>query len=252
MAARAAADRKKRTTMRASADRWYIKPNQEGGPRKIFGWRRREVRRRGLEDFLHDTDNFELTLGNLKSCPGSRKKKKIRCRGQYGPYGRSFGRGRKGAMSKTNKEKQPWFEGNATPFHIRVPKLTARGAKYRDSVAKPNLGGVNLRLSLLNGCDDGDEVDYYELKARGFFVGDYRSFKLNSIRICGDPKKDPEFKVKNLIVYAHQFEPYAREQIEQNGGKCIILNRAGLPIEQAEEQPTDEEPEEVAAEPEEA
>lgn len=84
-------------------------------------------------------------------------------------------------------------------------------------------------LKVLNMCEDNDEVDYMELFVRGLPVK--RMHKFDKVRIKG---KDADvFDVKNLTVYAHAFDPPAREKIEMNGGRCIRLTAVGnLPIDE--------------------
>eukprot|EP00440_Ansanella_granifera_P063740 gb/GFBE01069105.1/.p1 GENE.gb/GFBE01069105.1/~~gb/GFBE01069105.1/.p1 ORF type:complete len:119 (+),score=42.22 gb/GFBE01069105.1/:1-357(+) len=109
-----------------------------------------------------------------------------------------------------------------------------------------------VTLNVLNMCDDGDEVDYTDLLVRGFPVKKKRKFE--QIKIKGND--EDEFDVKNLTVYAHAFEPPAREKIEANGGRCVRLTAVGsVPIGQGwlntndlQDGGDDEEGEESAAE----
>jgi len=76
-------------------------------------------------------------------------------------------------------------------------------------------------------CEDNDEVDFDELKIRGLplkKIVSKRAIQLDATMVTG--KDSDEFNVKNLTVYAHQFEPPAREKIENLGGKCIRLSDA--------------------------
>merc|ERR1712056_79221 len=83
------------------------------------------------------------------------------------------------------------------------------------------------------GCMDGEEVDYNDLLIRGFRVRKIDKPWHRRIKIRGDEKD--EFTVKNLTVYAHAFEPPAREKIEANGGRCVRLHEwAGIPIAEGE------------------
>ncbi|CAE7892503.1 Setd3 [Symbiodinium sp. KB8] len=80
---------------------------------------------------------------------------------------------------------------------------------------------------VLNMCEDGDEVDYMDLFMRGLPVPSRKKFDRVKIKA----NETDELTVKNLTVFAHAFEPAAREKIEENGGRCIRLSDVGsLPI----------------------
>jgi len=191
----------------------------------IFDWRRRESRRRGEELFRHDVDNFELTCHNLISAPGSHKKKVVRGRGKYGHHGRTCGYGNGGVKKRGRRHMNPWFEGGKIPLARRLPKLTPEQMKMN---RKEEYTHIPLRI--LNKCMDGDEVDYNDLILRGFNVKKVTKPWFRRIKIRGDDKD--EFTVKNLTVYAHAFEPPAKEKIETLGGRCIrIHDKAGIPVE---------------------
>merc|ERR1719401_407354 len=204
---------------------WWITPsgidNRPGG--QIFDWPRREGRRRGEELFRHDVDNFELCLHNLTHAPGSVKRKVRRGRGKYGSHGRTCGRGTKGALSRGRRAVKAGYEGGRAPLHLTTPKLSdEQMTMMKVDPYTP------LTLEQLNMCDDGDEVDFQDLFIRGIRLArQYRAYP--RIKVKGTD--EDEFTVKNLTVYAHAFEPPAREKIEALGGKCVRLHDwTNLPI----------------------
>jgi len=213
--------------MGMKAQVWWIQNNGMDGKRgHIFDWKRRESRRRGEELFRHDVDNFELTQNNLIAAPGAKKKKIRRGRGKYGSHGRTCGYGNGGIKKRGRRHMNPWYEGGHVPLARRLPKLSK---EQLDSMKLDPY--TPIKLSILNKCDDGDEVDYMDLFSRGFPVkairhsADRRFYKF---KVKGKDKD--EFTVKNLTVYAHAFEPPAREKIEANGGRCVRLHdRANIP-----------------------
>merc|ERR1712004_858773 len=86
-----------------------------------------------------------------------------------------------------------------------------------------------VTLADLNLCQDGDEVDYEDLFLKGIRVPKRGFRHFGRIKVKGT--EDDEFSVKNLTVYAHAFEPPAREKIENLGGRCIRLHDwTSLPI----------------------
>jgi len=204
---------------------WWIQNNGfDGRSGKIFDSRRRESRRRGEELFRHDVDTFELTQSNLISAPGSRKRKIRRGRGKYGHHGRTCGFGNGGAHKRGRRTINPGYEGGGVPLHIRTPILTQ---EQRDSMKRDPFTPIYLKT--LNMCEDGDKVDYQDLFVRGFPVK--RIFRFDKIKVKGSDSD--LFTVKNLTVYAHAFEPAAREKIENNGGKCVRLHEwSNLPLDE--------------------
>ncbi|CAE8591529.1 unnamed protein product [Polarella glacialis] len=217
-------------SMEMKAQVWWIRNNGFDGPAKggakIFDSRRRESRRRGEELFRHDVDNFELCIHNLIPAPGSRKKRIIRGRGKYGHHGRTCGWGKTsvGAKKRGRRTINPGYEGGQFPLHITTPILSKED---RDSMKQDPFTPISLKV--LNMCEDGDEVDFMELVTRGFPLKKYRKF--DRVKVKGTDKD--VFEVKNLTVYAHAFEPPAREKIEKNGGRCIRLSEFGnLPVDE--------------------
>lgn len=210
--------------MGMKAQTWWVRNNGFDGPAKggakIFDSRRRESRRRGEELFRHDVDNFELCVHNLIPAPGSHRRKVLRGRGKYGHHGRTCGWGisGNGAKKRGRRTLNPGYEGGGKPLHLRTPVLSQPDL---DSMKADPYTPVTLKV--LNMCDDGDEVDYMDLFVRGFPVKKKRKFE--KIKIKG--ADTDEFEVKNLIVYAHAFEPPAREKIEANGGRCVRLTEVG-------------------------
>lgn len=206
--------------MGMKAQVWWIKNTGfDGKTGKVFDWKRRESRRRGLEMFRHDVDNFELTMHNLIAAPGAKKKKIRRGRGKYGSHGRTCGYGNGGIKKRGRHHMNPWYEGGHVPLSRRLPKLDQ---EQLDSMKRDPYTPITLET--LNTLDDGDEVDYQDLYTRGcpvqeiWHTPDRRFYKF---KVKG--KDTDEFSVKNLTVYAHAFEPPAREKIEALGGRCLRL-----------------------------
>lgn len=215
-------------SMGMKAQVWWIRNNGYDGPAKggakLWDSRRRESRRRGEELFRHDVDNFELCVHNLLAAPGSNKRRIQRGRGKYGHHGRTCGYGstKNGAAKRGRRTLNPGYEGNQKPLHLKTPKLTK---DQRDSMKQDPYTPITFWV--LNMCEDGDEVDYMDLFMRGLPVPSRKKFDRVKIKA----NETDELTVKNLTVFAHAFEPAAREKIEENGGRCIRLSDVGsLPI----------------------
>ncbi len=63
-----------------------------------------------------------LRLNNLSPAKGSRKNKKRIGRGPGSGFGKTAGRGHKGARSRSGYTAKPGFEGGQMPLHRRLPK----------------------------------------------------------------------------------------------------------------------------------
>lgn len=216
---------------------WWIKNSgyDNRGNGKLFDWKRRESYRRGDEDYLNDMDNFELLLHNLRPPPGQ-KKHRVRGRGRYGSRGRSCGVGVKsGPYVRGANKRNRGYMGGMQPIQKTTPKLTR---EQRLSVAFDH--HLPIKLSVLNELEDGAEVDFEDLFLRGLDV-EYPRGKCQvwgawkwgtfAYRYKVKGKDTDDFNVKNLTVYAHAFEPAAKEKIEELGGRCIRLHKyGGIPV----------------------
>lgn len=195
----------------------YLSPSGYNGKHgKIAQWERRETRRRGEEDFLHDVDNFELTYFNVVAAPGAITKKVVRGRGKYsnGKRSNSAGKGPKGPKQRGSRPFPKGFQAAEAPINITTPKL------YPEQKALMKNPYTSITLEHLNEVADGQEVDYHDLFRMGIQVPPCTVFK----RFKVQGSMDDEFTTKNLTVYAHYFEPAARDKIESLGGKCVRLH----------------------------
>jgi len=192
---------------------------QEGkAGRKFFALRRRESRRRGEELFMHDVDNFEMTLNNVICAPGAKKPNPKRLgRGQYGNFGRSCGHGIGGVKGRKGFESN--FKlmegGNQKTFRVTHPKLTAAQKLWmrHDPYS-------HIPLSTLELLGDGDSVDMGDLQLMGLPVKKKGVFPRTKVI----DKDDFVLTKKYLTVFANAFVPSAKEKIEALGGKCIRLD----------------------------
>ena len=62
-----------------------------------------------------------MELSELKSAPGSRKKKRRVGRGPGSGRGKTCGRGHKGQKARSGGSIPPWFEGGQMPLARRLP-----------------------------------------------------------------------------------------------------------------------------------
>src|SRR4051812_26846683 len=158
----------------------------------------------------------EIGLHNLKPNPGSRHRRKRLGRGEGSGFGKTAGRGQKGAGSRAGSKKKVNLEGGQNPIHMRMRKL--RGPHMKKSMPFEQYGRthtqpVNLR-DLDARFDDGAEVTPDALREKNLAT-----------------RKDVRVKVlaqgdisKKLTVHAHAFSEAARRKIEEAGGTCQVLD----------------------------
>ena len=155
-------------------------------------------------------------LHNLKPAPGSRHRKKRVGRGEGSGFGKTSGRGHKGAGARSGNRKSINLEGGQMPIHMRLRKL--RGPHMKKSMPFEQFGRthtqpVNLR-DLEQRFDDGAEVTPEALAGRGLATR-----KGVPVKILGQGDIS-----KKLTVHAHGFSKSAREKIESAGGTCQVLD----------------------------
>ena len=151
-----------------------------------------------------------MRLNELGPAPGSKKSRKRLGRGTGSGYGKTAGRGQKGALSRSGAKAHMTHEGGQMPLQRRLPRLKgmARGphTPARPKVYAPINVGELAELS-------GDEIGVEELKA----VGVVRK-KENLVKILGDGEIG-----RAVTVRAHAFSETAKEKIEAAGGSVEVL-----------------------------
>jgi large subunit ribosomal protein L15 len=151
-----------------------------------------------------------LTLTNIKSAPGARKRKKRVGRGIGSGHGKTSTRGQKGQHARGSVK--PGFEGGQTPLFRRLPKLRgkAKGA-MPIGLTRKVYGEINLReLELIEA---GTVVTAELLRERGIVKGRH-----DGLRVLGNGQIS-----KALTVQASHFTATAKEKIEAAGGTCEVI-----------------------------
>ena len=156
----------------------------------------------------------DIGLHSLKPKPGSRHKKKRVGRGEGSGFGKTSGRGQKGAGARSGHRERVNLEGGQMPIHMRMRKL--RGPHMKKSMPfepfRTHTQAVNLK-DLEARFDSGAEVTLEALKGAGLGT-----------------RKDVPVKIlakgeisKPLTVHAHKFSAAARAAIEGAGGTCQVV-----------------------------
>jgi large subunit ribosomal protein L15 len=155
-----------------------------------------------------------IGLHSLKPTPGARKQRKRIGRGEGSGYGKTSGRGHKGAGARSGNKRRVRFEGGQNPIHMRMRKL--RGPTMKKSMPfekfRTRTQPVNLR-DLEERFDSGAEVTPDSLREAGLATR-----RDVPVKLLGDGELS-----KPLTVHAHRFSKSAREKIEAAGGTCQTI-----------------------------
>src|SRR5881392_449363 len=115
-----------------------------------------------------ETTTEEIGLHNLKPNPGSRHRKKRIGRGEGSGFGKTSGRGQKGAGARSGSKRKVNLEGGQNPIHMRMRKLRGPHMKksmpfepFRTHTQPVNLADLEARF------ENGDSVTIEALHSKG-------------------------------------------------------------------------------------
>lgn len=146
-----------------------------------------------------------VSLSNLKSPAGSRKKRKLLGRGSSSGHGKTSTRGSKGQTSRAGRHFYLGFEGGQSPLIRKMPK---RGfvSNFKKVYQIVNLGDLNSIKE--------SPITPLLLKANGLIRKESAL-----IKILG------KGSIKNAVtIQAHAFSKRASVEIASAGGKAEIIN----------------------------
>ncbi len=145
-----------------------------------------------------------MKLDELKPAKGSTKNTKRLGRGPGTGWGRTSGRGNKGAGQRSGNKKRAWFEGGQMPLLRRLPKRGFSNYRFRKEFQIVNLSTLELL--------DINKIDANILAENGIVKSAYQPIKILG---NGDISK-------SLEISANSFSKTAIDKIEKAGGKVII------------------------------
>ena len=155
----------------------------------------------------------KVGLHTLKPAPGSRSSRKRVGRGEGSGYGKTSGRGHKGAGARSGNKRKVGYEGGQNPIHMRTRKLRGPHKKmsmpfepFRTHTQPVNLADLEARFSA------GDEVTPETLRAAGL------AKRRHPVKILARGELS-----KKLTVRAHGFSAQAKEKIEAAGGTAEVI-----------------------------
>ena len=154
-------------------------------------------------------------LHNLKPAKGATKRRKRIGRGEGSGWGKTSGRGHKGAGARAGSKSRVGFEGGQNPIQVRLRKL--RGPhmkksmpfeKFRTHTQPVNLDDLDARFA------DGAQVTPASLSAAGLATR-----RDTPVKVLGRGEIS-----KPLTIQAHAFSASAREKIEAAGGTVQLID----------------------------
>ena len=146
---------------------------------------------------------------NLSDATAGKKNKKARRvgRGNGSGWGKTSGRGHRGARSRSGEVIEATYEGGQMPLFRRIPKRGFNNKRFQRRPATINVGD-------LADWPGEEEVTPESLLAAGLI----RS-TANGVKILGTGDV-----AKPLTVRAHAFSETAREKILAGGGKAETIS----------------------------
>jgi large subunit ribosomal protein L15 len=155
----------------------------------------------------------EIGLHSVRPKPGSRRKPKRVGRGAGSGFGKTSGRGHKGAGARSGSKRKAGYEGGQNPIHMRMRKLRGPNKKmsmpfepFRTHAQPVNVADLEARF------DAGAEVTPESLREAGL------AKRRHPVKVLGRGEIS-----KKLTVHAHGFSASAKEKIEKAGGTVEVI-----------------------------
>lgn len=148
-----------------------------------------------------------MMTNEITAIAGSNKKRKRIGRGNGSGYGKTSGRGHKGAGQRAGSSSAGRHEGGQMPLFRRIPK---RGFSNYNFANRFEIVNVS---QLENFFDDGTDISVEVLVSVGL-VDDVKS----KVKILGDGEL-----TKKLSVSAHKFSKTAEQKISGCGGTIKVV-----------------------------
>jgi len=148
-----------------------------------------------------------MNITDITKKAGAHKKRKRVGRGESSGWGKTSGRGHKGAGQRSGYRARSLAEGANFPFFRRIPKYGFSNAQFRTEYQVVNLSALTDRF------DAGAHITPADLEDKGLIRD-----REDLVKILGDGDL-----TKGLTVDAHRFSASAEKKIEAAGGKVNWL-----------------------------
>ncbi len=152
-------------------------------------------------------------LHNLQPARGATKKKRRVGRGEGSGYGKTSGRGHRGAGARSGSKRKLGYEGGQTPIHMRMRKLRGPHMKKSMPFEMFRTSTQPVNVADLNRFKQSEVVTPELLSENGM-----AKKKRVPVKILGRG----ELK-KKLTVKAHSFSATAKKKIEAAGGTVEVI-----------------------------
>ncbi len=146
-----------------------------------------------------------MQIHDLKSPPGSRKRRKIVGHGPGSGHGKTSCKGHKGQRCRSGRGIILGLEGGQMPLIRRLPKFGFRAKRHKYFQL--------VNLESLTRFKEGAVVNADFLKSHGLIKDISKPIKILG---DGDIKKP-------LVVHAHCFSKGAEEKIVKAGGRAEVI-----------------------------
>jgi large subunit ribosomal protein L15 len=150
-----------------------------------------------------------VKLNDIKPSAGSKRPSKRLGRGSGSGWGKTAGRGHKGAGSRVGSEKKPYFEGGQTSLVRRIPKRGFTNI-FRKTFQTVNVGAIEK----IEAADK-------EIGAEWLHVNGLIRSAAKPVKILGNGEL-----TKSIVIRANAFSKSAREKIEKAKGKAEVISSA--------------------------
>ncbi|MCL2330918.1 MAG: 50S ribosomal protein L15 [Proteobacteria bacterium] len=147
-----------------------------------------------------------MKLNTLKDNSGARKGIKRVGRGMASGYGKTAGRGNKGAKARSGTKNQATFEGGQTPIFRRLPKI-GFGNKFAKKYVTINLGDIQ-KFADAKKIDAKKEITIDSLNAAKVL-----NRRLSGLKVLA------KGEIKTAVnIVAAKWSKAAEEAITKSGG----------------------------------
>ena len=148
-----------------------------------------------------------MELAEILKLAGANKKRKRIGRGIGSGWGKTSGRGHKGAGQRAGNKRRTMSEGGQMPLFRRVPKRGFSNHAFRTDYSIVNIGDLEQRF------DAGSHVTPEAILEAGLI----RNLR-NKVKILGNGDCTKKFKVE-----ASKFSKSAEQKITAAGGEIIVI-----------------------------
>lgn len=148
-------------------------------------------------------------LSNLKNSHRKEPKKKRVGRGIGSNWGKTAGRGQKGAKSRSGYKRRHGAEGGQLPLYRKTPTRGFTNGRFKIDVVTVNLGRISSVFV------DGEIVNRDSLEMKGCIPKNTKAL----VKILGNGTLD-----KKVEIYADAFSAKAAEILKKQSVKHATLN----------------------------